>query len=136
MARVLTEVSKLTAEDDGSDMRPHVLIVDGLTTLLAPFSGVHGFGHRWRVTWTWRMLRQLATHTQVLVLSHSSSSSRNPRAYAREQALASSYSGAMTRFELSRDGPEGFMHGPQSIRLVLLNCEWGARGLDLVLRLD
>lgn len=54
-----------------------LVVVDGLTSLLSPFTSASSWAHRWRLTWAWRALRQLAMPrgatmcgSCVLILSH------------------------------------------------------------------
>ncbi|CAJ1450769.1 unnamed protein product [Effrenium voratum] len=37
-----------------------LVLLDGLSLLLAPFTSANGWAHRWRLAWSWRQLRQLA----------------------------------------------------------------------------
>eukprot|EP00435_Cladocopium_sp_Y103_P019740 s884_g4.t2 len=53
------------------------VVVDGLSSLLSPFTSASSWAHRWRLTWAWRALRQLAMPrgatmcgSCVLILSH------------------------------------------------------------------
>ncbi|CAK9066676.1 unnamed protein product [Durusdinium trenchii] len=66
----------LAAPEIFQDKQP-LVIIDGLTTLLSPFTSATSWAHRWRFAWAWRSLRHVAMPRGatargacVLILSH------------------------------------------------------------------
>jgi len=89
---------------------PPLLIIDGISVLLAPFTTARGWGHRWRLAWTWRTLRQLATklHIRVLMLSHTVGAPQSGGAAVTQSALGQVWgTAASTRLVLSEASDHG-----------------------------
>eukprot|EP00439_Symbiodinium_sp_Y106_P082096 s28_g21.t1 len=78
---------------------PGLIVLDGLSVLLSPFTSATSWSHRWRLTWSWRMLRQLAmVGCCVVLLSHTAGSMGTS-----QLALGQQWShAASVRLELSR----------------------------------
>lgn len=65
----------------GQEGSPQLLVLDGLSGLLAPFVTANGWAHRWRLGWSCRALRRLSAccGMRVLLLSHTAGVPRNGR---------------------------------------------------------
>jgi len=91
----------------GSESTPAMLVIDGLTGILAPFTSAQSWAHRWRLAWSWRILRQLATSARVLLLSHtagaaSTGAELEPLGAKAQLALGQIWAGAASvRLELA-----------------------------------
>ncbi|CAK0804434.1 unnamed protein product, partial [Prorocentrum cordatum] len=112
---------------------PRLLVVDGLAELLAPFATAQGFSHRWRLGWSARALRRLASEAgvRVLLLAHAPS----PRlgagaAGAGPLGQGAWASAASCRLELRADDERG-EHGGHA--LVLRKSTRAAAGCSVPL---
>lgn len=98
---------------DRADLVDQVLIIDSLSGLLAPFASASGWGHRWRLAWSFRSLQRLSTDlgVRVVLLSHTVGAARcrtsSPLEGKAQLALGQLWTScAATRLELMQDAGE------------------------------
>ena len=108
-----------------------LVVVDGLSSLLSPFTSATSWAHRWRLAWAWRSLRQLAiprgrlaSGSYVLILSHTVN--ENTLALGQQWLQA-----ATRRLELSQGRLE--LQMAKRGLPVAGSCQAALKAIDLVI---
>jgi len=126
-----------TRDKDETINLADVFIIDGLSMLLAPFVSAQSVGAKWRLSWTWRVLRYMATRadTCILLLSTTVASSFNggrvktDRAARTGLALGQMWStAASTRLQLEDIDTGGSDAAQRGLRFTLQKNVRGPTG--------
>lgn len=147
-ARLLSRIESSSAEEKEMEETstgslsqagptPSILIIDTVSSLMAPFASAIGSGHRWRLMWVWRELRRLSRirGIRILMLSHTVGTAYGTGTSSR-QALGISWASAATcRLELFEDATHA-SPSSKELTLALRSSSRRAAGLVTPLLLD